>query len=79
MSKFLFKRLKLSVFMERIKTIDTDLAAIHGYLCADGYVITHAPNSKRKYYRLGLRNTELVLLSDFQSKFFRAVVEIPLL
>lgn len=49
---------------------DENLAAIHGYLCADGYVIKNSEKQKLKYYRLGLRNTNLTLLKDFQEKFF---------
>ena len=45
---------------------DENLAAIHAYLCADGYVTT---SKKYKYYRAGLRNTNLILLKDFQKKF----------
>ena len=55
--------------METIKTFNSDLAALHGYLCSDGYVISHKPTSKRKFYKVALRNTEKVLLEDFQSKF----------
>ncbi|MBU3906662.1 MAG: hypothetical protein KKA64_00235 [Nanoarchaeota archaeon] len=46
--------------------IDENLAAVHAYLCADGYVTT---NNKWKYYRAGLRNTNLILLEDFQERF----------
>ncbi len=46
-----------------------DLAAIHGYLCADGYVIKNPPSQKHKYYHIGFRNTNLVLLKDFQQRF----------
>lgn len=46
--------------------IDENLAAVHAYLCADGYVTT---NNKWKYYRAGLRNTNLTLLKDFQERF----------
>lgn len=48
--------------------MDENLAAVHAYLCADGYVTT---NDKWKYYRAGLRNTNLTLLKDFQEKFER--------
>ncbi len=48
-----------------------DLASIHAYLCADGYVITNPPSQKHKYYYIGLRNTNETLLRDFQSKFER--------
>ena len=46
-----------------------DLAAIHGYLCADGYVITNPVTQKHKYYYIGLRNTNDTLLQDFQKRF----------
>ncbi len=46
-----------------------NLAAIHGYLCGDGYVITNPPTQKHKYYHIGFRNTNDVLLKDFQQKF----------
>lgn len=48
-----------------------DMAAIHGYLCADGYVIKNPPSQKHKYYYIGLRNTNDVLLKDFQQRFHR--------
>lgn len=48
---------------------DQNLAAIHAYLCGDGYVIKNPENQKKKYYYIGLRNTNLTLLKDFQSKF----------
>ncbi len=48
---------------------DKNLAAIHGYLCGDGYVITNPPTQKHKYYHVGFRNTNKVLLKDFQQKF----------
>jgi intein/homing endonuclease len=48
-----------------------DLASIHGYLCADGYVIRNPPSQKHKYYHIGFRNTNYVLLKDFQEKFER--------
>lgn len=46
-----------------------DLVSIHAYLCADGYVVKNPPTQKHKYYRIGFRNTNLVLLKDFQYKF----------
>lgn len=46
-----------------------DLAVIHAYLCADGYVIKNPPTQKHKYYQVGLRNTNLLLLKDFQKRF----------
>ena len=57
--------------MQRIKTIGEDLAAVHGYLCADGYVISHKRGGKRKYYLAALRNTEIALLEDFTIRFER--------
>lgn len=48
-----------------------DLAAIHAYLCADGYVIRNPATQKHKYYYIGLRNTNEVLLKDFQTRFDR--------
>jgi len=50
---------------------DENLSSIHAYLCGDGYVIKHPPNIKRKYYKMGFRNTNIVLLKDFQRKFKR--------
>ncbi len=50
---------------------DENLAAIHGYLCADGYVIK-SKNIKYKYYHIGFRNTNLILLRDFQKRFKKA-------
>ncbi len=46
-----------------------NLASLHAYLCADGYVITNPPTQKHVYYHIGLRNTCLELLEDFQRKF----------
>jgi hypothetical protein len=46
-----------------------DLVIIHAYLCADGYVIKNPSTQKHKYYRVGLRNTNLLLLQDFQKRF----------
>jgi hypothetical protein len=48
---------------------DKNLAAVHAYLCADGYVIRNPPTQIHKYYRIGFRNTNLILLKDFQDKF----------
>jgi hypothetical protein len=48
-----------------------DLASIHAYLCADGYVIKNPVSQVHKYYYIGLRNMEIVLLKDFQGKFMR--------
>ncbi|MFH1607840.1 MAG: LAGLIDADG family homing endonuclease [archaeon] len=47
-----------------------NLTSIHSYLCADGYVIKNPKTQKQKYYYIGFRNTNLVLLKDFQKKFF---------
>lgn len=47
-----------------------NLAAIHAYLCGDGYVIKNPPTQKHKYYCIGLRNTNSTLLSDFRDKFY---------
>lgn len=44
-------------------------SAIHSYLCADGYVIRNPASQKHKYYRIGFRNTNKVLLTDFAKKF----------
>ncbi|MEK6935365.1 MAG: LAGLIDADG family homing endonuclease [Nanoarchaeota archaeon] len=49
--------------------LDKNLVVIHAYLCADGYVIKNPSTQKQKYYRIGFRNTNLVLLKDFQEKF----------
>ena len=48
---------------------DENLVAIHAYLCADGYVIKNPKFQKQKYYMIGFRNTNLVLLKDFQKRF----------
>jgi hypothetical protein len=49
---------------------DKNLAAVHAYLCADGYVTKNPLERKKKYYRIGLRNTNQVLLKDFQKRFY---------
>jgi len=49
---------------------DSNLAAVHAYLCADGYVIKNPETQKHKYYHIALRNTNLTLLEDFQKKFY---------
>ena len=54
-----------------------DLAALHGYLCADGYVIKNPFNSPYRYFRIGLRNTEPVLLFDFKERFERLFGDSP--
>ena len=48
-----------------------DLATIHAYLCADGYVVKNPPHQKHRYYHIALRNTNLTLLKDFQICFAR--------
>lgn len=48
---------------------DKNLASIHAYLCADGYVIKNPKTQKQKYYYIGFRNTNLILLKDFQKRF----------
>jgi hypothetical protein len=50
---------------------DKNLAIIHSYLCGDGYVIKNPKTQKHKYYRIGFRNTNLILLKDFQKRFER--------
>jgi hypothetical protein len=45
-----------------------DLAVIHAYLCADGYVIKNPPTQTHKYYKIGLRNTCIALLKDFKKR-----------
>jgi hypothetical protein len=55
----------------------TSLAALHGYLSGDGYVIKNPPTQKQKYYLIALRNTEEKLLLDFQEKFEEIFMEIP--
>jgi len=48
---------------------DRNLSAIHAYLCADGYVIKNPEHQKHKYYYIGLRNRNKILLKDFQNRF----------
>jgi len=48
---------------------DENLAAVHAYLCADGYVIKNPKMQVHKYYLIGLRNTNETLLLDFQKRF----------
>lgn len=52
--------------------MDENLAAVHAYLCADGYVIKNPPTQKQHYYHIGLRGTNLTLLKDFQDRFEKA-------
>lgn len=54
-----------------IMKMNEDLVSIHAYLCADGYVIRNPSTQKQKYYKIGLRNTNSVLLNDFRDKFER--------
>jgi hypothetical protein len=49
--------------------LDKNLVSVHAYLCADGYVIKNPETQKHKYFCIGLRNTNLALLKDFQEKF----------
>jgi hypothetical protein len=56
---------------------DRNMAAIHAYLCADGYVIKNPKRQKQKYYYIGLRNTDEVLLSDFEKKFYNYFKIVP--
>lgn len=49
--------------------MDENLAAVHAYLCADGYVTKNLPTQKQKNYTIGFRNTNLTLLKDFQDRF----------
>jgi hypothetical protein len=49
--------------------IDKNLAVVHAYLCADGYVIKNPIEQRHKYYNIGFRNTNIALLRDFQEKF----------
>lgn len=52
--------------------MDENLAAVHAYLCADGYVIKNPETQKQKCYMIGFRNTNLTLLKDFRNKFEKA-------
>lgn len=66
------KHLRSSVIYNSMKMkFDKNLASIHGYLCGDGYVITNPSTQKKKYYYIGFRNMDTVLLLDFQKKFKR--------
>ena len=58
---------------------NNDLASIHGYLCADGYVIKNPPQQKHKYYHIGFRNTNDILLKDFQERFTRVFGICPII
>lgn len=59
----------MSVQTNLCMQFNQDLASIHAYLCADGYVIKNPPTQKHKYYHIGLRNTNNIILKDFQEKF----------
>jgi hypothetical protein len=56
---------------------DENLTAVHAYLCGDGYVIQNPKTQKKKYYMIGFRNTNSVLLKDFQNKFEKAFGKKP--
>ena len=56
-----------------------DLAALHGYLSGDGCVVKNPPGQSHKYYRVDFRNTEPVLLRDFQERFETIFLEIPVI
>ncbi len=51
--------------------LNKDIATIHAYLCGDGYVVKNPETQKVKYYRVGLRNINIVLLEDFYEIFER--------
>ncbi len=59
--------------------MENELASVHGYLCADGYVIINPASQKHKYYRIGLRNTCYELLLDFQDRFYRIFGVTPII
>jgi hypothetical protein len=48
---------------------DENLAAVHAYLCGDGYAIRNPETQKSKYYMIGFRNINITLLKDFQKRF----------
>ncbi len=58
---------------------NSDLSAVHAYLCADGYVIRNPVYQKHKYYKIGFRNTNLILLKDFQRRFKKYFKKTPIL
>lgn len=58
-----------NIYFGDILIFDENLAAVHAYLCADGYVIRNPPTQKHKYYYIALRNTNIILLKDFQDRF----------
>ncbi len=63
--------------MQRVKIIGEDLAAVHGYLCADGWVIIHKAGAVHKYYRMAFKNMEPALLEDFVARFERVFLTRP--
>lgn len=54
-----------------------NLAIIHSYLCADGYVVRNPPHQKNIYYHIGLRNTCDTLLEDFEKNFYEYFKIVP--
>jgi len=56
--------------------LDENLAAVHAYLCADGYVLK-TEGKKHKQYGIGFRNTNLTLLKDFQYRFKNSFGVVP--
>jgi hypothetical protein len=65
--------------METNIIVNEDLAAIHAYLCSDGYVSGPRAGAKHTHYHIGLRNTSPVLLEDFQQKFARVFKKEPII
>lgn len=51
--------------------ITKEFAAVHGYLCSDGYVIKNPQNQNHKYYYIGFRNYNTTLLNDFYKNFYK--------
>lgn len=49
--------------------LNKDLVIIHAYLCADGYVTRNSSTQKHTYHHIGFRNTNSILLKDFQERF----------
>lgn len=62
-----------------LSNLDENFAAVHAYLCADGYVCRNKPESKYRYYHIGLRNTCYMLLEDFQSRFEKVFNKRPII
>jgi len=60
----------LSKIQYSVMKFDENFSAVHGYLCADGYVIKNPESQKHKYYHIALRNTNDILLQDFSNRFF---------